>query len=76
MFHFLLPIFFAGTPAFMEYDSMSFVTTEFAPITAPVSIVTLDVTVTFAPNQTSLPILNFLVFSAFCYMIRLFFLKL
>ena len=44
---------FAGMPAATEYGGMLFVTTEQAPIWAPLPIVTAGSIVTFAPMQAS-----------------------
>jgi len=58
--HHLAPIFFAGTPATIEYSSTSLVTTEPAPITTPSPMVTPGVIDTFIPIHTSLPTITFL----------------
>ena len=44
-------------PTAIEFEGISLVTTEFAPITAPSPIVTPGNTVTLAPNHAPLPII-------------------
>src|SRR6266498_1278078 len=44
---------FAGTPQYSPYGSVLRLTTALAPMMQPLAIVTLAVTVTFAPSQTS-----------------------
>ena len=54
----LVLIILAGFPATIQYEGTSFVTTLFAPITAPSPIVRPGNIVTLSPTQTFFPIIT------------------